>query len=115
MGVTSVLTRKATGTYVVTRTPVGTYPSGGLHVPGTPANINVLACVQPLTPRELERLPEGLRSRELRHVWTAAALKVADGVNVPDLVAIDGASWEVQAVEDWVAFGGLCKAVVARV
>jgi hypothetical protein len=105
----------ATGTYTVTRAGgAGTYVDG-VFVPASTSSVSVLACVQPLTGRELERLPEGIRSRELLSVYTVAALfNEAPGVR-PDIIAIDGRSWQVEKVERFDALGNYFHSIVSKI
>lgn len=103
-----------TGTYVVTRADgVGTYVDG-VFTPAADSTLSVSAGVYPLAGRELERLAEGLRTRELRQVFTAAALRVSAPEQRPDRVSIDGAMWQVEIVEDWVASGNYYRSIVRK-
>lgn len=90
------------GNITVTRSVAGVYTSGR-WVPGATSPVTVRASVQPATPKQLERLPEGLRTKAGVSVWSTTALRTADEATglVADVIAWDGASWEVQQVEHW--------------
>lgn len=90
-----------TGTYTVTRRGASTVVDGRA-VPAVPSTLSIVASVQPATGRDLERLPEGQRSRETRVVFTPTQLLIAtQGAGLSDIVAIDGSKWEVQQVARW--------------
>jgi hypothetical protein len=73
--------------------------------------------VQPLGPREVQRMPEGIRHRQLLRVYALAELRTSapgeakDG----DRFVHQGVTYEVVKVEDWSAQGGYWKAVAAHV
>jgi hypothetical protein len=92
--------------------------SKGIQVAGAIEEFEIIASVQPLTGRELDRLPEGLRAREVRELYTVEKLFTADTAKEsgqpPDDVELDGMLWEVQTLEDWNTLAGYFRAVVAR-
>lgn len=106
--------RAITGTYDVTRAAgPGTYTNGVL-VPAATSTVQVRASVQPLTGRELQRLPEGLRTRELLSVFTVDALLVeAPGVR-PDIITIRGETWQVEKVERFAELGDYYHSIVSK-
>lgn len=75
----------------------------------------ITASVQPMSGRELDRLPEGLRQREVRVVFTATELKGTADTQEADEITIDGEQWQVQTPESWLTLGNYFRAVVARV
>jgi hypothetical protein len=109
------IARFATGRYTVTRTPARTYGGDGLVDPASPKTLTIEASVQPLRGRELERLPEGLRSSEVMQVFTTTELKTQSTSHEPDVIAIDGESWQVEIVERWKDLGNFYRAVVRKV
>jgi hypothetical protein len=111
---TDSIARMATGTYMVTRFTAASYTSGRLNSAAT-TSFEVSASVQPMGTDDLMRTPEGMRTRELRQVFCTALLSSGTVDVQPDLVSIDGASWEVQSVENWLGMAGYCRAIVARV
>lgn len=96
------------------RTTAGYGSDGRLDAPST-SSLSLVAVVEPAGGRDLQRLPEGMRTREVKAVWTATALKSADATYEPDLLTIEGASWEVQNVENWSTHGNYYRALVVKV
>jgi hypothetical protein len=107
-----VITSLATGTYTVTRRDAATSGVDGRQVAASVTTFDILASVQPMGGRDLQRLPEGLRAAERLSVYTATPLRVS---RTPDTVEIDGETWEVEVVEQWGGIAGYCKATVAKV
>jgi len=107
----------ASGTITVSRPGVPLLVDGRLQsTVGTtlgPFSVSV----QPLTGRDVERLPEGLRDREARVVFTAADLRPANPAagTHGDRVTFDGAEFEVQSAEPWVELGNYRRCVLVRV
>lgn len=114
MDLSDVVLALATGTYTVTRASgVGTYVDG-VFVPASTSTVDVVAGVYPLTGRELQRLPEGLRTKELRQVFTVDPLLVSAPEQRPDVVSIQGATWQVETVEDWEPAGNFYRNIVSK-
>lgn len=109
MDLSSVIASFNTGTYTVTRPAASTFTLGRLDTPST-TTVSIQASVQPLTGRELKKLPEGLRTEELRWVYTATELRSQP----TDSIAIDGAAWAVQQVESWGTLGAYFRALVMK-
>lgn len=105
--------RFSTGTYTVRRAPPATFVSGRRAI-GSSYEIQVVASVQPLTGRELMRLPEGERTRERMVVFTADALHTQSDDHAGDEIIIDGDVWEVERVENWSTLGGYWRSFVVR-
>lgn len=105
-----VISNLATGVYEVVRpNPAGYDSTTGLAEPdGAPTEFDIVACVQPASGKELQRLTEGRRSKTVWSVWTATALELEDVIN------IGGAECEVEHVADWTAAGNFCKALAVR-
>jgi hypothetical protein len=114
MDLSTVITSFKTGDYVVTRTVASTYNGNGVLVPGSTSTLTIEACVQPLGGRELRRLPEGLRNKEARQVYTPTELRTAQTGNEPDSIAIGSNSWQVQTCEPWAELGGYFRAIVTK-
>lgn len=104
----------ADGTYTVTRRAASTYVDGRLQAPAT-TTLSILASVQPASGRDIQYLPEGMRSSKAFAVWTSTQLysKVI-GVNDPDQLTIDGDTYEVAGCEQWNASGAYWRALVVR-
>lgn len=79
----------ADGLYQVTRTLAGDHATGQ-YVPGSTSTFNVTASVQPFSGRETVVLPEGVRTEDVRVLWTATELRVHDDDTDPDVVQIPG-------------------------
>jgi hypothetical protein len=108
------ISRLASGTFTVTR-PSGNYVQGR-WVEGAAETLEILASVQPATPKELQRLPEGDRTKAVIAIWTTTELRTASsppGAQA-DRVTYAGSTYEVQAVEAW-DLGGYWKALASRV
>jgi hypothetical protein len=113
MDLTGPIVSFATGSYVVTRTTLRTY-SGGLPTAAVTSTFTITdACVQPLTGRELKDLPEGLRGKEVRAVYSPTELKTVTDATEPDSISIDGAAWRVELCEPW-GLGSYWRAVVQK-
>ena len=61
----------------------------------------IIACIQPLTSDELERLPEADRNRESLAVWSRSMLCGTGPNHAPDLIIWQGKTYEVTGVEKW--------------
>lgn len=100
----------------VTRPGAPTLDGHGRAVDGRESVVTVEACVQPLSGRELLRLPEGLRTRETVAVYSPVELRTANASTgaLADQVHHAGGVFEVELVEAWGHLGGYWRAVAAR-
>lgn len=116
MNLSSVITNLGATNYTVTRLASNGYTDGRRNAP-TSSTLTILAMVQPVTGRELDRMPEGLQDKEVRAVWTVADLKVtvAGGEHEPDVITIDGFAYQVQSVDDWSTLGSYRRYIAAKV
>ena len=108
----------AVGAVTVRRKAAGAWNQAtGLYVEGAESSELWDAVVQPSTPKEIERLPENLRTREAITLFTRDRLLTSDvsQSEKPDLVIWDGRTWEVQISEDWTAQAQYARAVATRV
>ena len=88
-----------------TRAP-GTYDPGGRWVPGAVTDTTIQATIQPVSGRQVEDLPEGVRTEARSLLWTRTIVKDDD-------VIIDGtASYRVLYVWDRHRDGGFTKAAL---
>jgi hypothetical protein len=108
-----VIALLSSGTYAVTRRGPAAF-TAGRAVQAAPTTLTITASVQPIRGRELDRLEELYRTRELQALWTATELRTAGAAGEADTVEIGGASWQVQSVESWAELGGYWKVLVAR-
>lgn len=119
MDLSSVIASLGSGTYTVTRGTAGSYGTSGanegVYVPGSTSTFSIRAAVQPVSGRDLLRLPEGLRTSELIAIWTATALQTASPQGAPaDRIAYNGTNYEVQQVEYWAENGGYYKVIAKK-
>lgn len=113
MNMASTIARLAQGRFTVSR-PSGSYVAGR-WVEGTAETFEITASIQPATPKELQRLPEGDRVRDVIAIWTTTELRVAASPAAQaDRVTYAGAVYEVQAVERW-DLGAYWKVLASRV
>lgn len=75
--------------------------SYGTPIPEEP--LTAFASVQPLTGRELDRLPEGDRNKERLKLYSADPLftKEQSVTKEADILTIAGEQWEVESVQRW--------------
>lgn len=74
----------------------------------------IVASLQPLSGREMDRLPELLRTREVQSLWTTTPLVAAQEDTQGDIVTIKGVSWEVHNFADWQDLGRYTRVLLAR-
>lgn len=103
----------ASGTYVVRRRSPPAFV-GGRKIPPTESAFSITASIQPASGQVVLRLPEGKRNREAMTVFCCVQLKTGELGQEPDLVAIDGGSFEVESVKRWAALGNYYEAIVTR-
>jgi len=111
-----VIEMLASGCYQVTRKAVTTRVNGRRVAPAV-STFEIIASVQPASGREVERLPEGLRSRETMTVYTRSELRPAqpESGTEADRISIDGADFEVLSVRRWNKLANFFNATVVRV
>lgn len=115
MDLSSVIASFATGTYTVTRRGTQSADTNGRVTSNSGSSLSISAVVTPVSGRDLQRLPEGFRTQELRSIFTTTELKTTDGSNEADVVSIDGALWQVQSVVPWSVLGNYWQAIAMRV
>jgi hypothetical protein len=108
--------RLSTNGYTVARAGAGTYDGHGRFVPGVPLNFTIRASIQPLTGRDLLRLPQGLRTEWYIKIITDTPLRtaIAPNGNVADVVTYGGNTFEVEKVFDWSESGGFTVAYAKK-
>ena len=72
----------------------------GKYIQGVDTTEEFYASIQPLTPAEIEQLPEGRRNRKPLWLFTSTRLNEVTGSN-PDVVTIDSEKYEVDKVHPW--------------
>jgi len=121
MDLSSTVLGFATGTYTVTRAtarlktgPQNPYGRDGRYDSPTTTAIQVRACVQPVTGRELEHLPEGLRTKEVIRIFSTVALYSGADGQEPDTVLANGVTWEVATVKRWNELGNYWESLAVK-
>jgi hypothetical protein len=77
--------------------------------------------LQPLSGAELDRLPEGYRTKETRAFWTNSLLRTSgpDGTATAegeaDVVTAEGFSWQVSPMSAWENLGLYRKVLLVRI
>jgi hypothetical protein len=78
------------------------------------SSFTITASVQPVTGRDLDRLPEAMRAKEVLEIYTATELLTSSATQDTDHVSIDGDSYEVHTVERWNNLGNYYRALATR-
>ena len=93
---------------IINRTAAGTWSSDGEDFNnGFVSTFTKKCSVQPLTSKELQVLPEGMRSSRILKVYTSrsSANKIRtvdrDGATIPDYITYQGKSFQIYSTEDW--------------
>jgi hypothetical protein len=113
---TGTVRRLSTNTYTVTRLGEGSIVAGR-YVDGASSTFEIIASIQPTNGRDLLRLPEGLRTKQLLSVWTDTPLRTADAPSGPkaDVITYQGRQFQVETVLDWAESGEYNKVIVSKV
>lgn len=106
----SVVQSLASGTYSLTRT-VFTRVNGRSMPTGT-TTITITGSVQPISGEDTQRLPEGLRNREVLWLFTDSEVFAPESPG-PDLIQVDGKDFEVVSSERWAPLGNYWRAMLA--
>lgn len=105
LNVTRAFARLAQITCSVTRACAGAYDAHGRWQPSAsdPFEFDILASVQPLTARERLLLPDNLRTKETRNVYTQTALQAGSVTTnqAADEIEINGLIFVVNSVTTW--------------
>jgi hypothetical protein len=73
----------------------------GRATAASPTTFTARMHVQQATAKELQRLPEGERSKDVRVGWSATPLRMTGAEGEADVVDIDGEAFEVSKTEPW--------------
>jgi hypothetical protein len=106
--------------YTVTRASAADTYSGGRRVTGATTTVSVDAVVVPVTGQEVQQLPPGLHTQEVKAVFTTSQLFCAADMagtdKAADKISIDSETYQVRHVEKWNALGATYyRALVTRV
>ncbi len=91
----------ATGTYSVKRQAAPTIVNGLAVVDPAPQTISIQGCLQPASKVDLQRLPEGRRTTDMRAFYSPSQLYVQSDANAADLVTVGDDVFEVSECEAW--------------
>jgi hypothetical protein len=86
------------------RFAAGSRGTDGRFAPGATTDTTIYASMQPVSGRDLQRLPEGERSRDALKAYTETALQTAEagGLLLSDRIVYGGRVYEVFQVQPWV-------------
>lgn len=90
--------------YPVTRSRGGSYIAGiWTEDDSGPADLKALMSEQPVTGKDIERIEEGDRNKEIKKVYSADELRIHNEStgSQADIVTIRGKQFQVQTVERW--------------
>lgn len=92
-------------------------PVSGRTVRTVASTTTIQGSVQPLTDRQREVLPEGLRQSVTRRMWTRAEVLTADQLTgrLADRITINNESFDVVRVSHWPALLAHFEADLVRV
>lgn len=79
--------------------------------------IPVLAAVIPASGRDLQLLPEEMRTRESVVIFTTSEIRTADDATgaPPDTFEHGGETYQIHTVHDWSRLGGFYRGVALKV
>ena len=87
--------------YTLKRKNPGSYVAGKWVDGSNISGLVAFASIQPLSGKEMVRIPEGDRNRERKVAYSADELRVADpsGKYKADILTVDGQDFQVESVE----------------
>lgn len=101
----------------VTRYLAPVVEHGRIVSEATDEEFEICASIQPIKPRELMLLPEGMRNEAAMVAYTTCRLytvRTSDSKR-PDRLTYRGVEYQVHSVEDWYDLGGYYKCVIVRI
>lgn len=67
---------------------------------------STVGSVQPISGKDLERVPESLRMHDVRSFWIKAEIVSGEyGGAYPDIIVFNGKRFEIKQVESWANWG----------
>lgn len=108
------LSTNPTGVYAVRRKQKGGYIDG-VAIESLPTALAIVASIQPADGKALQRLPDGLRTREVVTVWTSTPLLTETDTYAPDQVEYKGAWYQIEHVRDFSDSGNFFEATAVKV
>lgn len=106
--------------YTVTRYKTQGTTEGFVDPLRVDSTLTIKAAIQPATGRDLQRLPEGLRTSEVIAVWTQTMLRVLGTIQStgesqpPDTILYESESYQIETCDRWVQAGNYYKALARR-
>lgn len=85
----------------------------GENVVSEPTTINTVASVQPASFKQIQRLPEALRSSDVRSFFIKLAVVQDSTSEYPDILVFGGKRFEIQTAAPWLNFGAGWNEAVA--
>ena len=83
----------------------GTFNDAGEFVPGIARRKTVRVATAPLSGRDRETLPEGLRSMDARKFWSKEPVLVVEQGKTPgDVLEYNGKKWKAVVSDNWSGF-----------
>ncbi len=101
-----------------TRHAAGTRDAtSGLYVPGSTSTLSAQVSLQPLSMREVQLLPEGIRQKAAWKLYTGTALQIADPTAnaLADQFTKNGKVYEITSLGEWDTHGDYNKYVAFKV
>jgi len=121
LDMSGVVISMASSTVVRTRRAAGSYPqtggTRGTFVAGAATTANISASMQPLTSRDRQLLPDGVRETAHMTIYTADALQgdapaTSNAVTQADTITYAGEVFQVYQDHNWQTDGLYHKAVL---
>lgn len=96
---------------VMKRRAAGSF-TAGRYAQGAESNVNITGSMQPLSARDIERLPDGIRERAEFKLFTISTLQTGE---MADRTTYNTIVYEIQSVKDWKAQGNYNVYVMVKV
>jgi hypothetical protein len=102
---------------VLNRFEAGHYDSDGRWVTPCSASIDITGCIQPAGPEDMQRLPEGFRSKKALRLYTVYNIRTANqATGTPaDTFEWEGDIYEIQSIDKWKKLIPHYKAIATRI
>lgn len=71
----------------------------------TETTVNTVGSIQPAPAKEFQRLPEALRTSDVRAFYIKAAILSDGSSQYPDIIVFNSSRFQVLSVEPWLNYG----------
>jgi hypothetical protein len=119
MNLAGVISSLGSGTYSVTRAAPGNFGTveDGRYSAAPTTTLQVKASIQPVSEKDLQRLPEGERSINRIVVFTATALQTSQAPDGPpaDIITWNGKQYQIEDSDTWAEMAGYNRYVARKV